>query len=209
MKIAVCILGFSRSGKDTVQGILQARIPQLQAYKFSAPMKRTLEYLYSLPDGALEEDTFRNAPVSSITGHPDDRTFTDLMVDSFHHFRTLDPRIMLHKAEKELAEKPLVSFTDLRTSEEADLVSQADALFLIRVFSPFQVARASDHQLKANLAKLQQKAKAFYHVANSGTVTDLEQSEVLELITHDINDQYQALSQASSLWNPRSHCRGR
>lgn len=188
MKAALVILGHSRAGKDSSRKILIQHLPKSTfCYKFSAPMKRTLEYLYCLPQGSLELDEVRNQ-----LSQDGCRTYLDIMVDSFTHFRNLDPAIMLHRANIELSqsEAPLTLFTDCRVPMEVDLILDTfDKIYTLMVSSSvYARPKRSDEFLIDNYERLKHQSEYTFHVKNNGTKQDLELAllPVLSTLTKDL-----------------------
>lgn len=165
------ILGYSRVGKDTAaKELLKLAVNPLVNTKFSKPMKVVLEYLYSLPPGALNRDYYRNLEVPSMT---DGTTYLDLMVKSFDVFRGLDKNIMLHLTgpdiRLDLDYHKSVMLTDLRTHEEADLVARLasrNPVYLLRIHRPGVTPKESDRyvdELESYLAPHCQRRTAIWN----------------------------------------------
>lgn len=165
------ILGYSRVGKDTAaKEFLRVAKNPLVNTKFSGPMKVVLEYLYSLPPGALNKDYYRDL---EVPGLKDGTTYLDLMVKSFDSFRGLDKNIMLHRTgpdiRLDLDYHKSVMLTDLRTQEEADLVARLasrNPIYLLRLYRDGSKPKDSDRyvdDLETYLAPYCQRRTAIWN----------------------------------------------
>jgi hypothetical protein len=181
----IVVLGVSRAGKDTVASIIQNHIP-IKLIKFSATMKRMMEYAYCLPDGALEQDCYRNTVVPHL--HQQGTTYLDLMVKSFTHMREIDPYIMFPRTEyeinKALKDGFSVCLTDIRSPQEVDLIlglAKNFELDLLYVNRPGIEPLESDKHLSENYLTLSGEAQRTIQFNNTGDITHLE-SQVLHYL---------------------------
>lgn len=183
MTYAVVLMGVSGAGKDTVFSALNACAGgKMVNIKFSAPMKRMMEYAYDLPPNALED---RDLRTYRIPRHPDDITYGDMMVRCYKHFPAIDPYMMARKVKKQAEEslfirKP-VCFTDIRNHEEVDVVLGLNVpIYLAKVVRPGTVPKDSDLKLPTLLYNLAYTAKYYQRIDNNGDVSKL-QAEAVKL----------------------------
>ncbi|MFB2876880.1 hypothetical protein [Floridanema aerugineum] len=176
----IVILGNSGAGKDTVTEVLKAEVGNCIVHKWSAPMKRMLEYAYDLPTGSLEDREIRSQEVPDMPGV----TYLDLMVRCFEFFPKIDPLMMIRKVfraiQSDVKNKgKIVISNDLRNPLEAEAIANLAIyypLHIIRVERKGCKGLKSDKFLKTNYQTLLKVAKTAHIVNNNGTLNDLKQA---------------------------------
>jgi hypothetical protein len=127
--------GYSGAGKDTAA----AAVPNSINIKFSAPAKRALEKIYTLPEGFLDDRELRQ----QIAPHSGMRTYLEVLIDFWKHRDQLVGADFFPQQVKEQALAVLgsgqdVTITDLRNWNESavlqDLVGLGYTLRLYWVF---------------------------------------------------------------------------
>lgn len=147
------ISGYSGAGKDTVASILKEKHERSSILKFAAPGKRALEKIYSLPFGALDDREYRlrTAP------HSNGRTFLEVLVDFWRHRDLLlgaDFFPAQVEAEADYCLKGsipwVVMFTDMRHSNEADVITSLLTKYPDTELVPVWVYRGSAKMLESD-----------------------------------------------------------
>lgn len=179
--IIYVVLGYSRTGKDTVAKWLNKNRGAVTV-KFSGPMKRIVEKQNNLPHLALEDNAYRNAKVKDAFGDETDQTYLDLMLAAFEHWLAVDPHCMLKSVkntlESLLAEKKLIVMNDLRNLEEARLVQYVldkyDAKLTLVVMRRDGVKpKTSDRYIGEIYSRLAKLADREVIIQNNGSIENL------------------------------------
>ena len=175
MSYEVVLMGVSGAGKDTIFSALNA-CTKMVNIKFAAPMKRMMEYVYSLPPCSLEE---RDLRTYRIPGHPDGITYGEMMVRCYKYFPAIDPMMMVRKVWLEAADavkdSPVV-FTDIRNHEEVKAVLELQVpIYLAKVIRPGAFPKDSDLKLPTLLHELSKYATQYHRIENRGSVADLQE----------------------------------
>lgn len=162
MSYIVAILGYSRSGKDTIAS-------EMTGYrvKFAGLMKRTFEEWYGLERYALEDEKVRN---SKPEGSRD--TYLKIMVKAFHAWDEIDPLLTIRPTIREIKHilscKQPVIITDVRKPKEATaLVGTGYPVHVINVKRDIAKAEPSDMFLETNLEYLRRRAASYTVVENN------------------------------------------
>lgn len=185
----VAFIGYSRSGKDTLaKPFIDAGYRRAN---MALPMKQTIERLYSLPDGAMEDDTYRNRRVPRST-----KTYLEMMVSLADMWRSIDPYCMATPMERLLRTHvvPTVT-TGIRFLEEIELLSSLDDLYtvtLVHTRRPGVKPLQSDRDIGLCLSYCGTIGLEYLTLENDGTLADWETQAAY------IYDQVQSL-QASQM----------
>lgn len=192
MSYIIAVLGYSDSGKDSVATMLN-KVLGARNIKWSAPMKHMLEYVYNLPEGILEDKTFRS---TLVPGHPDSITWSELMVRCFEYFPKIDPHMMLQRVRLDiktcLQNSTPVVLTDTRNLTEVHHICQLSAitpLYTVALSRDEAKMKPSDRGLNRNLSELVTFSRMSFHINNNGSLEDL-QATVNKLITKIEHDYY-------------------
>ncbi len=169
MSYIIAIIAPSRSGKDTLASMLPGK-----NIKFSSPMKRVLEEWGGLPEGALEQDEYRNAELPFTPG----KTYLDALIATYHFFLDYAPLLPKAPVIKEMKyllkwKKPIIC-TDIRMMEEAQLIVDLKApIFTVRLSREGSEGESSDGKAEEILALLKQHSIDDFEFDNSGTKAEL------------------------------------
>ncbi len=134
MKTIFVVLAPSRSGKDTLAGLielnLKADMDRLPVQlKWSGHVKRVVECTYGLPKGSLEDPNVRNAIIPGTS-----KTYLDLLVSFYHtQDQQADPYFWKRPVFRQLedamiSELPIIS-TDTRDAFEVEAILDLKAKY--------------------------------------------------------------------------------
>ena len=208
MSYIICIVGKSRSGKDTLANYLEGR-----KLKFADPAKRMLESWYGLLPGDMEKPEVRDRLVPSSTT----TTYLDILIKSYHFWLSVDPLApkypTIREIEKTLAEGTPVILTDVRMTQEVQYVVDLPyPLYAIRVNRPGCPDVSSDESLEDNWESLSIAANAYFEFDNTGSIADLVDcamelqadinNDLYYLELADTSKSYLEYQQAVSQWQP-------
>lgn len=168
MTYIICVVGKSRSGKDTLAKYLEGRV-----LKFASPAKRVIEQWYGLDKGDMELPEVRDRFVPS-----GDITYLQVLIEMYHFWLKVDPLApkypTIREIEKTLAEGTPVILTDARMPQEvAFVVNLGYPIYAIRVNRPGCPDVSSDVSLEDNWESLSIGANAYFEFDNTGAIADL------------------------------------
>lgn len=168
----IVIGGISRVGKDSAADAL------VKSYGFRKVnmadfMKRTVEQQYGLPEGALEDDPYRNQP---LPWQPK-RTYLDLMISLAKTWRESDPNCMVFPYFFQVTELALkgqsVVTTGLRFLNELEVVYKIakenwfSEVEVWKVSKPGVTPKPSDVELDKVWASIPSKAPYTFRELNN------------------------------------------
>lgn len=168
MSYIICIVGKSRSGKDTLAKYLEGKL-----LRFSAPAKRMLESWYGLNAGDMELTAVRE---SLIPGG--DITYLQVLIEMYHFWLKVDPLApkypTIREIEKTLAEGTPVIINDIRMPQEVEVVVNLGyPIYAVRVNRPGVPDVSSDASLEDNWESLSIVSENYYELDNTGTIADI------------------------------------
>jgi hypothetical protein len=162
MRKILCIVGESGAGKDTLaESIIStdSSNTRYKLYKFAAPGKRLFERIYGLKTGFMDD---RVARVAICPGG--ETTYLQRFIFWFHNQQNIFPpglflKIAIREILRDLRSVDVAVYTDLRTPQEAKMLTKLVAKYQIElvpivVVSPGAEAESSDMYLDLNLAIL-------------------------------------------------------
>lgn len=162
------VLGASKSGKDTVAKSITA-----VNVKFAEPVKRAVERARGLPPGCIDAlDEADNCKHKVL----------DLLVESFDKASWVQRNLWIpevtRKADKLLAEGINISFTDVRRSEERDVIlglsrDHGARLHTIQVVSAEQEVLDSDVNLLSLVNDFRSISQTYLRYYNDKSIQDL------------------------------------
>lgn len=162
----VAFTGLSRSGKDTAAKAFVEN--GFRSYNMARPMKETIERLYGLPDGAMEDDYYRKAFVP----RGGTKTYLDMMVELADKWRTIDPYCMVTPVERHLRSFPVDTvMTGIRFLEEVEMLySLQDVyqVYLAHCERPGVKALPSDRAIPLCLDCADLLDLSVHHLRNNG-----------------------------------------
>lgn len=168
MSYIICIVGKSRSGKDTLAKYLEGR-----KLKFADPAKRVLEQWYGMPEGYMELPEVRDrlVPNGGIT-------YLQVLVEMYHFWQRVDPLApkypTIREMHRSLADDIPVILTDVRMPQEIAVVLDLNyPLYAIRVNRPGCPDVSSDESLEDNWESLTICSNAYFEFDNTGAIADL------------------------------------
>lgn len=170
MSYIICIVGKSRSGKDTLAKYLEGR-----KLKFADPAKRMLEQWYGLLPGDMEKPEVRDRLVPGSTT----TTYLDILVKSYHFWLSVDPLApkypTIREIEKTLVAGTPVILTDVRMPQEVEYILDRlyCPLYVIRINRPGCPDVSSDESLEDNWEALSTGADMYFEFDNTGTIRDV------------------------------------
>lgn len=168
MPYIICIVGKSRSGKDTLASYLEGKL-----LRFSAPAKRMVEQWYGLNEGDMELTEVRDRLVPG-----GDITYLQVLIEMYHFWRRVDPLApkypTIREIKKTLAEGTPVIINDIRMPQEVEVVVNLGCpVYAIRVNRPGCPDVSSDESLEDNWESLSICADAYFEFDNTGAIADL------------------------------------
>jgi hypothetical protein len=180
------VLGYSRAGKDTLAKPFIDR--GYRSLAMAGFMKRTIEQMYGLPHGAMEDPEHRGALIRP--GDPEVGTYLEMMVALAAMWRKLDPLCMVTPMLRDLLEVPQATIiTGIRFKDEVDMFVDPD----IRAFYQPVLYRV----LNSRVAPLQSDSEVAFceswatlsglqpiRVANEGSLRDFQAIAAIEASKH-------------------------
>lgn len=165
----VAFIGLSRSGKDTAAKVFKDNC--FHSYNMARPMKETIERLYGLPDGAMEDDFYRKAFVP----RGGTKTYLDMMVELADKWRSIDPYCMVTPVERHLRGTPADTvMTGIRFLEEVELLHSLQDMYQVSLAyceRPGLTGLPSDRAVPMCLSYADSLNLPIHHLRNNGDLT--------------------------------------
>lgn len=153
-KPLIVVLGGSNSGKDTL-GTVALKNGYTDRFKWIAGLKGSIELIYGLPAGALEQSSYRNTLVPNK-----DYTFVELLVQLYEEQQVLDPLALsmykdaaAYRLQELLKKGKSVVATDNRSPQNMQHIQEIAKQYpvaMVRIINPAAVIRSSDLHLLQN-----------------------------------------------------------